>query len=75
MRLADKVTATADHLKTSMSIGVAMSVLAWGLLEFPQGHQRAGQTQYALGTLRWGADYLMACHLSPTTFVAQVPWC
>lgn len=72
MGLADSLMLLADHLKTSMSIGVAMSLLAWGLLEFPQGHHRAAQTQYALGTLRWGADYLMACHIAPTTFVAQV---
>eukprot|EP00884_Botryococcus_braunii_P022001 jgi/Botrbrau1/8485/Bobra.0237s0100.1 len=61
-----------DHLKTSMSIGVAASLLAWGLLEFPQGHEHAGQAQAALRNLRWGADYLMACHLGPSTFVAQV---
>lgn len=26
----------ADHLKTSFSIGIAASMMAWGVLEFPQ---------------------------------------
>ena len=30
------VAICADHLKTSFSIGIAASMMAWGVLEFPQ---------------------------------------
>ncbi|KAK9821120.1 hypothetical protein WJX81_000795 [Elliptochloris bilobata] len=61
-----------DHLKTSFSIGIAASLMAWGILEFPQGHERAGATGRAHASLRWAADYLMACHTAPNEFVGQV---
>ncbi len=28
--------------------------------------------QDALDNLRWGADYLMACHPTPSTYIAQI---
>ena len=28
--------------------------------------------QVALDNLRWGADYLMACHKQPDTYIAQI---
>ena len=37
-----------------------------------QGHERAGATGRAHASLRWAADYLMACHTAPNEFVGQV---
>ncbi|KAK9845425.1 hypothetical protein WJX81_006137 [Elliptochloris bilobata] len=61
-----------DHLKTSLTTAIATSLLAWGLLEFPEGHRLSGQQHWAESTIRWSANWLMACHISPTEFVAQV---
>ena len=36
-----------------------------------QGHQLSGQQHWAESTIRWSASWLMACHISPTEFVAQ----
>ncbi len=36
-----------------------------------QGHERAGATGRAHASLRWAADYLMACHTAPGEFVGQ----
>ena len=35
------------------------SMLAWGLLTFPKGYARAGETKHALEAVKWGADYLL----------------
>ena len=35
------------------------SMLAWGLLTFPRGYARAGETRHALDSIKWGADYLL----------------
>lgn len=37
-----------------------------------QGHEQAGATGRAHASLRWAADYLMACHTAPDEFVGQV---
>ncbi len=63
---------SGDHLKTALTTSVATALLAWGLLEFPGGHARAGQARWAREALRWSADWLMACHVGPQQFVAQV---
>jgi len=63
---------SGDHLKTALTTSVATALLAWGLLEFPGGHARAGQGRWAREALRWSADWLMACHVGPQQFVAQV---
>ena len=35
------------------------SLLAWGLLQFPDGYAQANATIPAMETVRWGADYLL----------------
>jgi hypothetical protein len=61
-----------DHLKSAMSMGVAASTLAWGLLEFPAAHERAGQAGAAAGHVRWAADWLLKAHVADDELVAQV---
>jgi cellulose synthase/poly-beta-1,6-N-acetylglucosamine synthase-like glycosyltransferase len=46
-------------VKMTHPTAFSMSMLAWGLLEFPQGFDTANQTQQALQTLKWGSDYLI----------------
>ncbi|KAK9826822.1 hypothetical protein WJX81_004238 [Elliptochloris bilobata] len=49
----------AGTLKLTMPTAFTVAMLAWGLLEFPEGYARAGQMARAHDNLRWGADYLM----------------
>ena len=60
-----------DHLKSAMSMGVAASTLAWGLLEFPAAHAAAGQAGIAAGHVRWAAEWLIKAHLSDNELVGQ----
>ena len=45
-----------------MTTAFTTSMLAWGLLAFPTGYARAGQTHAALANVRWGADYLLKAY-------------
>ncbi len=38
----------------------------------PQGYEAAKQKQHVLDLIKWGADYLIKCHVDKDTFVAQV---
>jgi len=61
-----------DHLKASISIGVSASLLAWGLLEFPEAHKESKQADIAAAHVRHAAEYLLKCHTGDEEFVGQV---
>ena len=51
-------------------------MLALGMVSFPGGYTKAGQTQHGMDTIRWGTDYMLASYLgtnaNSTNYVAQV---
>jgi hypothetical protein len=49
-----------------------MTLLAWSLVEFSGGYSAAGALSSATSQLKWGADYLMKAHITPSSFVVQV---
>ena len=53
-------------------IASTITMLSWGLLEFPIGYQRTNQTQTALNLIQHGADYLMKCAATSGQLVVQV---
>lgn len=40
----------------------AVTILAWGLVEFPDAYEDAGEMKNALDSLRWATDYLIKTH-------------
>ncbi|ROT73343.1 endo-beta-1,4-glucanase [Penaeus vannamei] len=48
------------------------TVLAWGLVDFPAGHQTAGQTEYARAAVKWATDYFLKAHTSYFELYGQV---
>ena len=46
-------------VKMTVTTAFTTSMLAWGLLTFPRGYARAGETRHALDSIKWGADYLL----------------
>lgn len=62
----------ADYVKYSFPIATSMTMLAWSLVEFSGGYAAAGSLNTATSQLRWGADYLMRAHTTPSSFVVQV---
>lgn len=54
------------NIKATMPIAFSTATLAWSLMSFPAGFQRAGATNAVLDNIRWGADYLMKVHQGGT---------
>jgi endoglucanase len=46
-------------VKMTITTAFTTSMLAWGLLTFPKGYSRAGETRHALDSIKWGSDYLL----------------
>lgn len=50
-----------DHVKFNLPMAYSASMLAWGLYQYPDGVQSAGQTQTYVNNLTFVLDYLAAC--------------
>ncbi len=66
-----------DHVKFGLPLAFSMTTLAWGGIEYPDAYVDTEQMPYLMETLRWGADYLMKCHVrnpdgSTLAFYGQV---
>lgn len=66
----------AGFVKNGLALASTIPLLAWGMIQYSTGYEKAGQTQHGLDTLRWGTDYMLASYLGSGTngsaFVAQV---
>ena len=61
-----------DYLKLNFPMASTVSILAWGLVEFKDGYQTAGERDNALTNLRVAADYLKRCHIASRKYVGQI---
>jgi endoglucanase len=61
-----------DHVKFVFPMAAAMTVLAWGGVEYEEGFRQAGEWDNFLSTLRWGTDWLLKAHPAPNIFVGQI---
>jgi len=63
---------SGDYVKYSFPTAAAMTLLAWGFIEFPKAYESAEQVEHFKATLRWGADYFMKSHVSKYKLYGQV---
>lgn len=61
-----------DHVKFGFPMAASTTLLAWGVVEYRDGFEKAGQLEPMLAGLRWAADYFVKCHTGPTEFYGQV---
>lgn len=61
-----------DHVKFAFPMAAAMTLLAWGGIEYPMGFHRANQWKYLLSTVRWGTDWLLKAQTGPEEMYVQV---
>lgn len=62
-----------DHVRFMLPQVTTMTILAQGLLDFKSGYQTNPIIhRKALGVLKWGADFLSKCVISPTRVVGQI---
>lgn len=61
-----------DFVKFGFPMSWSITVLAWGMIEFRDAYQDAGEWERALDMLKWGLDYLMKAHTKPNELYVQV---
>jgi len=61
-----------DNVKFNFPAASTLTLLAWSGVDYAQGYKEAGQWDYYLDAIRWGADYFMKCHTGKNEFYFQV---
>nr|CAB3266402.1 endoglucanase 19-like [Phallusia mammillata] len=63
---------SGDYVKFGLPTASAITMLAWGFLEFPNSYTDASETQFLKDALKWGTDFFIKAHTSKYTLVGQV---
>jgi hypothetical protein len=66
-----------DGLKVSYSIATTVAMLSWSYADLRDGYTSSRTDDTIASSIRWGAEYLMKCHVTNMTgvtdmFVGQV---
>nr|ACE75511.1 beta-1,4-endoglucanase [Eisenia andrei] len=61
-----------DHVKFGFPMAISTTTLAWGILEFREAYEAAGQYNWALDSIRWPLEYFIKAHVSDNEFYGQV---
>ncbi|KAL6632161.1 cellulase Cel9A precursor [Neocallimastix californiae] len=61
-----------DNVKFNFPQAAALTLLAWSGVDYADGYKKAGQWDYLLDAIRWGADYFMKCHTGKNELYFQV---
>jgi len=61
-----------DNVKFNFPGAAALTLLAWSGVDYADGYKKAGQWDYFLDAIRWGADYFMKCHTGKNELYFQV---
>ncbi|WP_405592257.1 glycoside hydrolase family 9 protein [Streptomyces sp. NBC_01190] len=61
-----------DEVKFAFPMAFSMTMLGWGGLDESAGYAKSAQNAYLLRNLRWGDDWLLKAHPSPSVLYGQV---
>ncbi|XP_071959064.1 uncharacterized protein [Antedon mediterranea] len=61
-----------DYVKFGHPMAGAVTVLAWGLIEYKSGYEAAGELNNMYDCIKWATDYFLKCHINENEFYAQV---
>ncbi|CAO2175561.1 unnamed protein product [Urochloa humidicola] len=61
-----------DNVKFGFPMAFSVTLLGWSAVEFHDEVAAAGQLRYLRSAVKWGADFLLRAHTSPTTLYTQV---
>ncbi|OXA51379.1 endoglucanase E-4 [Folsomia candida] len=60
-----------DHVKFGFPFAYFTTVLNWGIVDYKQGYESAGELQNALDAVKWSLDYFIKAHPSDFVFYGQ----
>lgn len=61
-----------DNMKFNFPMASAVTLLAWGGLEYYNGYKKCQQWGWLLANIKWVTDYFIKCHPSPNVFYGQI---
>ena len=61
-----------DNVKFAFPMSEAVSVMAWGAIEYRSGYAASGQLSWLKNQLRWANDWFIKAHPSANVFYGQV---
>ena len=61
-----------DYVKFGFPMASSATVLAWGLVEYKQAYQAAGQYDNMFNSIKWATDYFIKAHTKTEEFYGQV---
>lgn len=61
-----------DYVKFGFPMASSATVLAWGLVEYKNAYETAGQYDQMLNSIKWATDYFIKAHTKKEEFYGQV---
>ncbi|KAF5200939.1 Endoglucanase [Thalictrum thalictroides] len=61
-----------DNVKFGWPMAFSVSLLSWAAVEYKSQISTASQLGYLQSAIRWGADFILEAHTTPTTLYTQV---
>jgi len=61
-----------DFVKFGFPMAYAMTVLAWGAIDYEDAYTKAGELTNVRDAIKWGTDYFIKAHTKDTEFYGQV---
>lgn len=61
-----------DNVKFVWPMSFTVSLLSWAAIEYESGIASVKQLNYLHSAIRWGSDFILLAHSSPTTLFTQV---
>ena len=52
----------------------SVTMLSWGLIEYRDAYEAAGELAYGLDCIKWPLDYFIKAHVGKNKFYGQVCW-
>ncbi|PON84499.1 Glycoside hydrolase [Trema orientale] len=61
-----------DHVKFGLPMAFTVTMLSWGVIEFRPQIAAGGELRHAMEAIKWGTDYFIKAHTSPSVLWAEV---
>ncbi|KAK2174573.1 hypothetical protein NP493_792g00000 [Ridgeia piscesae] len=61
-----------DYVKFGLPMAYSVTMLSWGLIEYRDAYQAAGELAYGLDCIKWPLDYFIKAHVGKNKFYGQV---
>ena len=61
-----------DYVKFGFPMAFSVTMLSWGLVQYGDAYEDAGELNYMLDCIKWPLDYFMKAHIKQEEFYGQV---